>query len=258
MAEWYFHYTSGYAFTEILRSKSFWLTNGKFLNDPMDCDPRIEELKPFFDKYISPELLKVVTLASSRPIDAYVTSFSRQSDNLLHWRAYGDDGAGISLGFDSNLLVDVEPAEGYYLDPKIMLAAMPVKYRRDHVDSMIEHLFERVAVAYAEGDPAPNLAVQLLLIPRLLLCGYKDAVWSGEEETRLLHMAISGKSQLKRGFRVNRGNLYDYVVSPFKAEALKIVVIGPKCLFDVSMVEAFLAAEGYKDVRVIKSSLLYR
>jgi len=35
---------------------------------------------------------------------SYITCFSRKGDLLSQWRAYGDDGRGVSIGFDSKLL----------------------------------------------------------------------------------------------------------------------------------------------------------
>jgi hypothetical protein len=39
---------------------------------------------------------------------SYITCFSRKGDLLSQWRAYGDDGRGVSIGFDSKLLYKVD------------------------------------------------------------------------------------------------------------------------------------------------------
>ncbi|UZW13458.1 DUF2971 domain-containing protein [Clostridium pasteurianum] len=44
-------------------------------------------------------MLKYEVMKSS-----YITCFSRKGDLLSQWRAYGDDGKGVAIGFDSNLL----------------------------------------------------------------------------------------------------------------------------------------------------------
>ncbi|EJE7235954.1 DUF2971 domain-containing protein [Clostridium botulinum] len=39
---------------------------------------------------------------------SYITCFSRKGDLLSQWRAYSDDGRGVSIGFDSKLLYKVD------------------------------------------------------------------------------------------------------------------------------------------------------
>jgi Protein of unknown function (DUF2971). len=48
---------------------------------------------------------------------SYITCFSRKGDLLSQWRAYGDDGRGVSIGFDSKLLYQVEsPKNDIYIE----------------------------------------------------------------------------------------------------------------------------------------------
>lgn len=260
MAGYYYHYTTGQAFTDIAKSKSFWLTNGRYLNDPMDCDDRGDELKNLADVHLTGELKTAFMKARKNLVEAYVTSFAKSSDSLLHWRAYGDDGAGIALGFDPAVLVPSDRAPGgYRLDPKVMLSAQPVIYKQSKLDEYLRLIFESSVKRVEAGENVKSVAVNMLLTSKTILCGYKHESWAGEDETRLIHLAITSATEvLTRGFRVNRGNLYDYVVSPFQAEALKTVTIGPKCSFDKGMVERFLSKLGYSNFTIERSKLLYR
>ena len=260
LAELYFHYTSGNAFTDIVRSKSFWLTNGRFLNDPMDCNDRNDELESLANVHLSGDLKDVFLSMTKHTVDAYVASFGRSGDSLLHWRAYGDDGAGVALGYDPDLLTGtVKSEQGYRVDPKTMLGTQPVTYSRVKLNNFLELAFESTASKMSKGGNINSLAVQLFLTAKTFLCGYKHESWAGEEEARLLHLALPNAiPALQRGFRVNRGNLYDYAVAPYPIEALKTVSLGPKCLFEVSMVDRYLTSLGYTDFSVKKSDLLYR
>ena len=42
---------------------------------------------------------------------SYITCFSRNGDLLSQWRAYGDDGRGVSIGFNSKLLYKVDSSK---------------------------------------------------------------------------------------------------------------------------------------------------
>lgn len=260
MTGYYYHYTTGQAFTDIAKSKSFWLTNGRYLNDPMDCDDRGDDLKALADALLTGELKTAFMKVRNKVVEAYVTSFAKSSDSLLHWRAYGDDGAGIALGFDPALLVSSERAPGgYRLDPKLMISAQPVIYKQSKLDEYLRLIFESSVKRVEDGEDVKSVAINMLLTSKTILCGYKHESWAGEDETRLIHLATdSAPEVLQRGFRVNRGNLYDYAVSPFQAKALKTVIIGPKCSFDEAMIERFLFKLGYSNFTIERSKLLYR
>lgn len=259
MSELYYHYTNGAAFTQILNGKSLWLTNGKFLNDPMDCDLRLNDLSALADKHLKGEVREAFLRHVGNPVEAYVTSFAANSDSLVHWRAYGDDGAGVSIGFDPAKLAGVpEAIGGFRLNVEKMLVALTVNYSREVLESLLDNLFAKYGNAPSAANVA-NVAVQLILTSRLLHCGYKESAWRAEEEKRLVHLAMVGRDQgLCRSFRVNRGNLHDYAVVEFDPDAVRSITIGPKCMFEPDMVKRFFDSLGYNGVTVDKSKLLYR
>ena len=255
----YHHYTSDSAFISILQSGSFWLTNGRFLNDPLDCHNRADEILALAEQYLDGQLKKVFLSLLDFNIEAYVASFTSSDDDLVHWRAYGDDGHGVSLGFDPGLITGIErEVQGIRINNRKMLAALPVIYHRERLDVLLHELFRGVAAESKGNDDCNALAVKVLLTSRLFLCCYKENGWIVEQERRLIHMSLVDKDILPRAYRVKRGHLYDYAVTDFESGALKSITLGPKCSFEVDMVKRFTESLGYDGVTINRSALRYR
>lgn len=83
-----------------------WATHYAYQNDPTECILFFNELrKEVYKKIIdSTEEQKKLTDAPSPFDNIYLISFSEQEDDLTMWRGYGQDGDGISLGFDFSQL----------------------------------------------------------------------------------------------------------------------------------------------------------
>jgi hypothetical protein len=50
-----------------------------------------------------------------RALSFFITSFSRNSDDLHQWRSYADDGRGVAIGFSAKLF---QPIETKDVDPR--------------------------------------------------------------------------------------------------------------------------------------------
>jgi len=96
-----YHYTSAEGFRGIVANSEIWLTNAAFVNDTTECRAFWECAKELLeDGRLSNESVqdKLKIRLGDRPeIDRYyIASFSKVSDHLQQYRAYG----GFCIGFD--------------------------------------------------------------------------------------------------------------------------------------------------------------
>ena len=104
-----YHYCSEDAFLSIINSKTLWLSDLSKSNDPNEGKIAIERLNKWLhEKHdCSPAHLKFVRecykhFASS--IICLGISFTETEDSSDHWKEYGGNGQGISIGFSSEWL----------------------------------------------------------------------------------------------------------------------------------------------------------
>jgi hypothetical protein len=100
-----YHYCSLETFTKIIDSKYLYMSHYEYMNDYLDMQwiyHMIDnELKKFTDKVKVEQFVKNFNLNIS---DKYIVCFSEKGNILSQWRAYGNDGQGVSIGFDMSLL----------------------------------------------------------------------------------------------------------------------------------------------------------
>lgn len=105
-----FHYTDFNGLKGIIENQNFFATNSSFLNDKKEYSYGIdifinsaEKIKSSSRSNIERRLINdFIELIKHKNISThYVTSFSSKGDLLSQWRAYANNGKGISIGFDA-------------------------------------------------------------------------------------------------------------------------------------------------------------
>ena len=92
-----YHYTSFGVLNSILKNNSVWLTGKHHLNDPDEGDIIFKLL----DKYESDEGVELDKFREDiNSYDFFVNCMTTHGDKLSQWRGYGDQGKGVSIGFD--------------------------------------------------------------------------------------------------------------------------------------------------------------
>ena len=110
-----FHYTDLEAVKGILTSKSLWLSKFTSTNDISEIRLAIQHFQAFVGKEArdvgddEASLLREAAsrLESFRRTNICLASFCEEDDLLSQWRAYGNDGRGIALGFSTPGLQEV-------------------------------------------------------------------------------------------------------------------------------------------------------
>lgn len=105
-----YHYTTSAGLRGILQSGVIWLTDIFALNDPSELRHSVSHAEALlhlearrghpaaavFARHFAEIMMDAPTVVAH----FFVASFSQNGDDLGQWRAYGDDGRGIALGFE--------------------------------------------------------------------------------------------------------------------------------------------------------------
>src|SRR5574344_1489172 len=101
-----YHYCSVETFMKIIENKRLWLSHSRTMNDKLEC----LNILPIFEKVINnmtisnnykkniiTKIKRACELTEDFP---YIICLSKSKDLLSQWRAYGDKGEGVAIGFD--------------------------------------------------------------------------------------------------------------------------------------------------------------
>lgn len=122
-----YHYTTFQNFDCILKSKSLWLGNVHYMNDRSEMSQVFKYIKEdLYQAYPDKkeEVDKLFEVQSKRfgSTPAYIFSFTGQRDDAAQWDRYANNGAGLCIKFNEDVLKNIirEKAE-----------LLPVKYDSD-------------------------------------------------------------------------------------------------------------------------------
>lgn len=281
-----FHYCSTAAFQSIISSRSVWLSALRLSNDTSEGQVVAQTMRRLatangLAQQTTDDLLSAVFNLEGF-YDGFGFCLSAERDLLSQWRAYGDDGRGVSIGFRMDYLRSlVSASQGSALD----LNLREVRYDAQLQDDLVRPVFQELRRLLDSDDEFPlgsnsraphlatdsriteldgRLAVLTLLqaaMPALLhVFSFKDCSFREEKEWRLLHL-YDWLPEYSCSFRAAGERLVPYhacaLQMPLEA-AIAEVVLGPKHITPVSVVEHFLRRSGFAQVRVTKSDSPYR
>lgn len=253
-----YHYCSLETFIVIISSKCFRLSDLSKSNDYMERKWIMNILEEALDKSFKDEGI-IINLREkywyeddvNNHIDyllemlrydvthsSYITCFSRKGDLLSQWRAYGDDGRGVSIGFDSKLLYKVDSRKNdiyiedvlYDKEKQIEEIHLAVYNALTYMKDLFEQNTARVSDDFnkyfiEEFDAFCEVICDELAI---LSCYMKNLAFKEEDEVRIFYApTISGdepeliQEQFSKTSRFN-----NYVLKPINFYARKDQIIG--------------------------------
>lgn len=110
-----FHYTKMETFSKIVANQSFRFTDYRYLNDTQEFVWGIKQLKNTLEN-LKGKTAKLIleNLGTLNKVELYVASFSLEPDLLSQWRAYGDNGKGVSSGVNPIAMLKVFGASFFH------------------------------------------------------------------------------------------------------------------------------------------------
>lgn len=276
-----YHYTTMRTFYEMMEHSLYykkgeaqpkfltmWATHYAYQNDPTECQLFFDGLKKAITDYT---LKKGVVLGdeynecmeqSFQYLNLFTISFSEQEDDLSMWRGYGQNGDGISLGFDFSGLPSIRPMYalndkehqcGSQMDDLLRSEIKKCKY----VDTDSIQVSEEVSrnllnTNVKEHDMWTDVKWLITIIENAPI--YKHYKYSVEKEWRII------KNHFMSEFRTVDGcKIIPYMKVNIPIDCLKRIIIGP-CQASaeaVMNISSFLMTKGI-NIEVISSHIPYR
>ncbi|MBO5333005.1 MAG: DUF2971 domain-containing protein [Clostridia bacterium] len=277
-----YHYCSVAVFQKIIETNTIWLTHARQTND---VDEGIRYIKPLQSvvnsmSNLSDEEKSIVNSIlkehKERVEFPYIGCFSTKSDLLSQWRAYGDDGKGVAIGFEVGKIPHydlLKKEHGNCGDIPIIIDEIAYDEKNNEV-TFIEKIIQACLLIYRKTNNinhAISAGVQGL---NLLSVFSKNVDFEEENEVRMAYFPCyfdlianlselptinANKMELK--FRTNRDKLISYYEFNLPQNAIQRIVLGPKCSIDKNQLTLFLNKYS-PDVRrkngIVKSNITYR
>lgn len=246
------HYTDSAALESMLtfepgvKKNLMWLFNVAYVNDPTEGQRlirvaeeslgRANPLKEFFPEKKTGELIEL----QGKDFLIFVGSFSRISDRLDLWRAYGRDGAGFSIATPLSAFPresDQPLMGGTWADRENALAGSPlygVCYEEKEAIETLKRLSGPLDKILAQTK-RPELEKAKDAIDRIvvtlvneLLYLYKDVAFENEQEVRMIVAKRFDDRSLRRQRRAAYERVYVETTGLFFEPTGSKIVIGPK------------------------------
>lgn len=247
MTDIFYKYTSLKTFKAIIESKSLRLTDIQKSNDRSELEliygvvkdvfkEEFEKDKPQYIKnYFPSSNFDKFYKENTYHIDAienkihtqYVTCFSSEGDMLSQWRGYGEDGKGVSIGFD----VSAFPQNEFYKFGKVEYSLRKQKalIRKD-VKNIVRDIRAYVKEHKTiDGYPAQSFMVRYnsLLLKAAFV---KNHFFHEEKEWRYC-------------FWYSR--IHDFETIELNSHSIREIIIGPKCKYTKADLEEILNSNGF-------------
>ena len=284
-----YYYCSLNTFLSIIKNKQIYLSDPLKMNDNLELKWYLDRLnneqftvdkvdyqESIFDmvkkrsglNFTFEELVEIWNSKGQKSV--YISCFSREPDILSQWRAYAEDGRGVSIGFNLDML---KKADNFFVSEVI--------YTDDVVygsnESGIEIVADTINIVFSVNKIAGKEEQMEVFLHELIpeLIQYKNPSFIEEQEIRLVYCedmkfekildrngAFREKwnyIELEHDFRtIGSDNITEFVKLDFCLNAIEEICIGPKCLLSRNDVKNIMNRLLDIDVNIIESKSSYR
>lgn len=276
-----YHYCSTQTFHSIICNKSIRLSSLSLSNDTMEgrlVNASLQKLPHYLELGTSDRLTVMNALKQLETlVDGLGFCLSEEGDLLSQWRGYAQDGSGLSIGFSRsylNLLAAdskqfqvnqvVYQAEEHaaavtptFNEIKSLIAAGAIPKRGIINEAQLSEEQKEVDLNRRMKADMNVYTKAISFLP--VLFTLKTAAFKEEKEWRL----IAHLSQLDHAceYQARPGMLVPFrtVVLPVERETPIVeVVLGPKHLTPINVVEGLLLRTGFGAAKVLRSAATYR
>ncbi|WP_181174147.1 DUF2971 domain-containing protein [Mesorhizobium sp. B2-3-11] len=272
-----YHYCSVDTFLSIAQYKTIRLSDINTMNDFSEMHWAYERFEEAANKVFETydreffDFIDASIRNNAMNILPFLSCFSTDGDVLSQWRAYADNGSGVSVGFDSSKL------------KQLSVRCAPVTYATEKQVQYFVDLFALVHPMWrsAINDEAKRAVNQMLMISLFDMCLMKNPAFSEEKEVRIARaMTIlrdsdgwhlddsegSGADEISRDkqavrFRSRNGGIVGYIDLPINglgADLIREVVLGPRTSNNGNEISMVLNANGFKSTKIRASKATYR
>lgn len=283
-----YHYCSNAAFLSIVSKREIWASEFSLSNDALEGKWALD----IFRRFCSEKGIRELDIAAlvqdwalmSGIVGGVGFCLSEEGDLLSQWRAYANDGAGVSIGFSKEYFEALGNLKMNRND-KFNAHITKVIYDEETQRELVaEHGAEIIKLVQDGGLRTPSLIFGetddelrhrqekrrkimfgLFLVFFRYVHSLKNPAFAEEKEWRLISHVLGGKDPLKELKEMEFRSLIDRII-PFRRIALDDVgiapiaevVLGPRNITPKEIVIAMLRKCSIEDVTVRRSSASYR
>ena len=269
-----YHYTDLNGLIGIIGGHDLWLTNSRFSNDEKELDhgyeiagnviKRRHEAETDVERIRYFELVR--TLLKNPPQGVYICCFCERENLLSQWRSYGENGAGVSIGFDPKKFTWFTGSD-LSTEQFGLMRLWKVYYDDDIKEKIVDQALEIIPEMHY-GKPVETIAQKTVEAIHFFLPTFKNKDFREENERRLI-FTPSKSCQVKPLFRYRRQMLVPYysldgIINPGKIPDRRLpvqsIMVGPgaRKLINKESVEMLVHDSGYLNVSVAVSETPYR
>lgn len=265
-----YHYCGMDSFFGIIANKNIRLSNAYKTNDSAELEWIFSIMENSMAGVFKTEF--VSTLRKSyrgwlenhfRP---HIACFSKEGDLLSQWRAYANNGKGISIGFNRKYFESIK-----MLDNK-EFEIFDVVYRCKEQEKLLKNLFSTIGTDNLKlledfyiNNRDNNCVEEIMFVDALLKYGtiFKNETFDEEKEVRLIHGfdEIAAESDMFE-YRVTQDDLISFVEIPIDVKncypLIKEVILGPNCKVNSKSLGHFLEQKLSTEIKIKKSRSSYR
>ena len=255
-----FHYCNIESFASIIKNASIWLSDVSKSNDYLECVLCRNKIKESIEKILAADEKDLEAwkwgydhgCKLNREIYSYCVCFSENCDQLSQWRGYANNGKGIAIGFDKNILDELKTDDIYRIAFDSVI--YDSKEQEDYIGEVVNENLEKMRV-----KGIAHVGIELNTNYRLKFPFVKNPSFWEEGEWRIVVSAKPGSQRLEASdnisfsevrYRVANDKLISYLEMDFskiKQKIIKEIWIGPKSEVTVDDVVNFLYTYGYYD-----------
>lgn len=192
----------------------------------------------------------------------YTISFSQNEDKLLMWAMYANNGNGLCLAFDENMLVN-RNAYKFAIPDVVVYGKDPQSQKR-----IIKMFYDMYLKELREGYTINALYQLKLKYWACMLMGispyFKNKAFEDEAEYRVAYYVAGEKNPPVYTRLTCRMNIINYIKVNIPLEALQYIIIGPCADYEqakkllVDNMKSCNIVRDYDNGFIIKSQVPYR
>ena len=256
MNEVVYHYCSVDTFFNIIKNASIWLSDIAKSNDYQECVRCREIVNEEMEEYLrdAAEALQAwktwyeIGIESNFSMGTFCVCFSESKDKLSQWRGYAQDGKGIAIGFDKEILEELNQISEFHTAFGKVIYDNPQEYVQGIVEDNIKKL-EYKGIGHVALELSTNYRMQFPFV--------KNSGFEEEKEWRAVVCSAIGHYNIpssdnflfsKVKYRTANNKLIPYIEMSFekaKQSIIKEIFIGPKSEVEIEDIVNFLSFYGY-------------
>lgn len=270
----YYYYCSVLTFFNIIENKSIYLSDPLKMNDSDELVwvmKLLEKTDMEFVKKDYPELASVAEtiiprlrkfISEEGQDNMYICCFSQKKDLLSQWRGYGDDGKGVSIGFDLDKMINRNHR----------LEKQKVIYTDKLDESEVIEILDDISAMEIYSRYTTNKNKKFVDFCSRMMLRYKNSAFMEEDEVRLMYSrdiqfyedggifdGVEDVDSLKPKFRmIGTSDFIEYVELGMESDDFTDICLGPKCKLRECDVKRFLEDKLKRDINIYVSGATYR